>query len=196
MELERNDIPEEELDEGDREVANLFEQIVLLTAQTHNSLTYQRRMNVLSTLIPNSTKVKEILKEQSLELDVIENKYLFGEKFEKKLLNITTAKKKSKVIFTGLQKNLTSTFPPSHQPFRAGLLSQSKQLGTPEGRGRGGSLFQGAAFRGGKSYSYQITPEGGNTAPQNIFSNSSIHKNFIDIRQLGKSASCWPSKVF
>ena len=26
MELERNDIPEEELDEGDREVANLFEQ--------------------------------------------------------------------------------------------------------------------------------------------------------------------------
>ena len=55
MELEKNDIPEEELDEGDREVANLFEQIVLLTAQTHNSLTYQRRMNVLSTLIPNST---------------------------------------------------------------------------------------------------------------------------------------------
>ena len=34
MELERNAIPEEELDEGDREVANLFEQTVLLTAQT------------------------------------------------------------------------------------------------------------------------------------------------------------------
>ena len=52
-------------------------------------------MNVLSTLISNSTKVKEILKEQSIELGVIENKCLG---------KITTAKQKSKAIFTGLQK--------------------------------------------------------------------------------------------
>ena len=125
-------------------------------------------MNVLSMLIPNSTKAKEILKEQSLELDVIENKYLFGEKFEEKLSKITTCKQKSKAIFAGLQKSSTSTFPPSHQPFRVGLLSKSNQRGTPGGRGRGGSLFQRAAFRRGKSYSYQITPAGGNTASKNL----------------------------
>ena len=117
-------------------------------------------------------------------------------KLDEKLSKITTAKQKSKTIFTGLQKSLASTFPSSHQPFQAGLLSQSNQRGTPGGRGRGGSLFQREAFRRGKSYSYQITPEGGNTAPKNIFSNSSIHKNFVDIREFGKSASCCPSKVF
>ena len=37
MELDRNAIPEEELNEGHCEVANLFEQTVLLTAQTNNS---------------------------------------------------------------------------------------------------------------------------------------------------------------
>ena len=58
------------------------------------------------------------------------------------------------------------------------------------------SLFQRAAFRRVKSHSNQITPESGNSAPKYIFSNSSIHKNFVDIRELGKSASCWPSKVF
>ena len=74
-------------------------------------------MNALSKLIATSTKVKEILKEQSLELGGIKNKCLFGEKFEEKLSKFTTAKQKSKIISTGLQKSLTSTFPPSHQPF-------------------------------------------------------------------------------
>ena len=46
------------------------------------------------------------------------NKYLFGEKFEEKTSNITTAKKKSKTVFTGRQKISTSTLPPSHQTFR------------------------------------------------------------------------------
>ena len=118
MQLERNSVPEEEFSEGHREVASLFEQTVLSTAQTYNSLAYQRRMNVFSTFIPNSTKVKEILQKQALELDGIENKYLFGERFEKKPSKITTAKKKSKKVFTGLQKILTLTFPPSHQPFQ------------------------------------------------------------------------------
>ena len=122
MELERNAIPEEELNEYHREVANLFEQTFLSTAQTYNFLAYQCRMNVLWRLISNSTKIKEILKEHSLELDGIENKYLFGEKFEEKLSKITTAKQKSKTIFTGPQKSLSSTSPPNHQPFRVGPL--------------------------------------------------------------------------
>ena len=112
--IEGNAIPEEEFNKGHR-------QTVLLTAQTYNSLAYQRRMNVLSTLIKNSTKVQKILREQSLEL--IENKYLSGEKFEEKLSKITTAKQKSRKTFTGLYKSSTSTLPPSHQPSRASLLS-------------------------------------------------------------------------
>ena len=122
MELERNAVLEEELNEGHREMANLFEQTVLLTAQTYNSLAYQRRMNVLSALTPNSTKVKKILKEKSLELGGIENKYLFGEKFEEKLSKITTAKQKFKTKFTGLQKSLSLASSPSHLPFRVSPL--------------------------------------------------------------------------
>ena len=115
MEFEIDAITGEKPTEGHHKVANLPEQTVLLNAQAYNSLVYQRRMNVLSMLIPNSTKVKEILKEQSLKLDGIENEYLFGEKFKEKLSKITTTKQKSKTIFIGLQKSLTSTFPPNHQ---------------------------------------------------------------------------------
>ena len=57
-------------------------------------------------------------------------------------------------------------------------------------------MFQRAASRRGNSYSCQITPEGGDTIPKNTFSNSSIHKNFVHIKKLAKSASCLPSKVF
>ena len=77
--------------------------------------------------IPNSIKVKEILKEQSLELDATENEYLFGDKFEEKLSKITTAKQKPKTIFTGLQNSSSSKFRPCYQPFRAGPLSQNNQ---------------------------------------------------------------------
>ena len=78
-------------------------------------------------LIPNSIKVKEILKEQSLELDATENEYLFGDKFEEKLSKITTAKQKPKTIFTGLQNSSSSKFRPCYQPFRACPLSQNNQ---------------------------------------------------------------------
>ena len=113
MEFEIDDLPTEKPTEGHHKVANLPKQTVLLNAQTYNSLLYQRHMNVLSMLISNSTKVKEVLKEQSLKLDGIENEYLFGEKCKEKLSKVTTAKIKSKTIFTGLQKSLT--FPPNHQ---------------------------------------------------------------------------------
>ena len=87
--------------------------------------------------------------------------------------------------------------PSQPPPFRAGALSQNNQRVAPGGiRGNEGSLFQRASFRRGKSYSCQSTAESGNTIPKNIFSNSFIHKNFVDIRELEKSASCWPSKAF
>ena len=70
-------------------------------------------MNALSKLIANSTKVKEILKEQSLELGGIKNKCLFVEKFEEKLSKITTAK-------TEVQNNIYW----SPEKFNINILSQ------------------------------------------------------------------------
>ena len=72
-------------------------------------------MNILSTLLPNSTKAKEILKEQSLDLNEIENSYLSGKKFEEKLLKIISAKRKSKAIFIWLQKSSKPQFSTSPQ---------------------------------------------------------------------------------
>ena len=66
---------------GYMEIVGLFEQIFLFIGQAFNSVTYQRRLNVLNTLTDNGTKVKGILKERSLKLDHIKNPYFFGEKF-------------------------------------------------------------------------------------------------------------------
>ena len=43
-----------------------------------------------------------------LNLDAIDNDYLFGEKFEEQLSKITSAKQKSKSIFTGPQGKLNT----------------------------------------------------------------------------------------
>ena len=60
------------------DIATFFEQSILLIGQTFNGITYHRRLNILNTLIDNSIKVKEILKERSLDLDDMENPYLLG----------------------------------------------------------------------------------------------------------------------
>ena len=64
------------------ELSCLFEQVMLLIAQTHNTIVYHRRENVLTTLIDSSSRVKDILKNQSKDLNEASNKYLFGEEFE------------------------------------------------------------------------------------------------------------------
>ena len=95
-----------------------------------NSVAYQRRLNVLNTLIDNNVKVKEILKEPMLNIDAIDNVCLFGEKFEEQLPKITSAKQKSKSIFTGLQRkpNMMNQFVnPVNQPFQSGPLPNRQQ---------------------------------------------------------------------
>ena len=59
--------------DGHQEVASLFEQTVLLVDQAFRSVAYQRRLNVLNTLIDNNVKVKDILKEPMLNLDAIDH---------------------------------------------------------------------------------------------------------------------------
>ena len=65
-------------------ISRLFDQAVLLVGQKYNSIGYQERMNILSALIDNNTNVNDILKEESLNLDDVDNEYIFGNRFEKK----------------------------------------------------------------------------------------------------------------
>ena len=132
------------------EIATLFEQSILLISQVFNPITYHRRLNILNTLIDNSIKVKEILKEPNLDLDDMENPYLFWEKCEWKLLKIRSAKQKSESIFTGLQqKNPTfSSRPNYNQPFLSGSLPRNQQGRSASGRERGFFFSRTAAARG------------------------------------------------
>lgn len=49
--------------------SRLFDQATLLVGQVYNPVGYQRRLNILLTLIDNSSKDKGMLKEDSLKLD-------------------------------------------------------------------------------------------------------------------------------
>ena len=108
METERETLPDndDEATSGHMGIATLFEQSILLIWQAFNAITYHRWLNFLNTLIDSSVKVKEVLKERSLNLDNMGKSYLFGEKLEEELLKITSTKQKSKWIFTGLQSKI------------------------------------------------------------------------------------------
>ena len=115
-----------------QEIANLFKQIILLVGQVFNTAAYQRRLSVLNTLIDNNVKLKQILKEPKLNLDAAEKEYLFGEKFEEKLLKIRSVKQKFKSVITGLQRKpnmMNQLADPVTQPFRSGSLPNRKQRG-------------------------------------------------------------------
>ena len=62
--------------------SRLFDQATLLVGQVYNPVGYQRRLNILLTLIDNSTKDKGMLKEDSLKLDDEDNEYIFEDRFE------------------------------------------------------------------------------------------------------------------
>ena len=106
----------EEVISGQMEIAGSFEQTIPLNGQALNSITYWRRLNVIKTLIVNGTKVKEF----SLYFDNIRNPYLFGRKFEEKLMKITSAKQKSISIFTDLKQRKS---PFSSRPNSQSFLS-------------------------------------------------------------------------
>ena len=82
-----------------------LDQTVLLIGHVFNQLAYHRWTKVLSTLIDNKAKVKEIVKVQEPYMDDIGNPYLFGEKLENKLIKVTIEKQKSKALFIEFQSN-------------------------------------------------------------------------------------------
>lgn len=86
-----------------------LDRTVLLIGHVFNQLAYHRWTKVLSTLIDNKAKVKEIVKVQQPYMDDIGNPYLFGVKLEDKLIKVTIEKQKSKALFTEFQsKPLTN----------------------------------------------------------------------------------------
>lgn len=86
MEEEKELIPADEQVEnsGLIVISRLFDQAVLLVGHVYNSIGYQRKLNILSVLIENGTKVKEMLKEESLNLDDEDNEYVFGDRLKEK----------------------------------------------------------------------------------------------------------------
>ena len=158
-EEERESVDNEDERSHFQYIVELFEQSVLLTSQAVNRIRHQRRYNVLSTLIDNSTKVKDMLKSKADEMNLKDNKCFFGEKFEEHVSKSSKAKRKSTGIFTGLSKKVPSSSLSSsqtrqgqfrnHQPFRNGSLSH--QGSNQRGRGQQ-SFFARAAQRGGKSF--------------------------------------------
>ena len=77
-EEERESIaPDDETADGHQEIASLSEQTILLVSQVFNPVAYQRRLNVLNTLIENNVNAKEIFKKPMLNVDAIDNDYIF-----------------------------------------------------------------------------------------------------------------------
>lgn len=160
----------ESMDENDEfsvsnfaEITGLFEQAMLLSAQTYQRMTFQRRYNILSTLIDNPTKVNELLKDHMEIMNDPNNKFLFGEKFEEILSKSSLTQKKLNEVFTGLKKPMVKKNPQT-QPFRKGPLSQQHGSST---RGRG-TFFSRASQRGRlflKSSRVVINPRFSKCAP-------------------------------
>jgi len=97
-----------EVEDGDEEASSTFHSIfslfeqttILLASQAFHRIEYQRRLNILSELIENSSQVTDLLKDHADILHCEENKLLIGEKFEEVLQKSSKTKKKSSEIFT------------------------------------------------------------------------------------------------
>ena len=191
MEVEREALPDndDEATSGHMEIATLFEQNILLIGQAFNAITYHRQLNILNRLIDNSIKVKEILKERNLDLDDMENPYLFGEKFEEKLIKITSAKQKSKSVFTALQQRRKPTFfsrPNYNQPFLSSPLPENQQRGSTSVRARAFFFTREAAARGKNLPSSVSLTGSGNSQSRNILTHTSCKQTFTSSKEFQK----------
>ena len=131
-----------------KEVSNLFEQTSTLLAHASNKLTYQRRFNILSTLIDNNTIVSDLLRTHADILNHKDNNFLFGEKFEEIMVKDCKSKKKSKEMFSGLKRPASSSASGSSSqiPFRQGSLPNRGQRGGGRGRKFFSKLGQKSKF--------------------------------------------------
>ena len=158
-----------------------------------NSVAYQRRLSVPNTLIDDNVKVKEILKEPMLNLDAIDNDYLFREKLEEQLSKITSAKQKSKSTFTGLQRkpNMINQFVnPVNQPFWSGPLPNNHK------RGRGRDFLFARGRRGKQLLSMSVSStESGDTQSTRLSSHASVECREHEEFSASRSSSIFPEKL-
>jgi len=134
MESKKDQNPD---DEPLSEIAMLFDQVVLMVSQTSNSITHHRRDNILSTLIESSTKVKDILRDQSKELDASTNESLFGKDFQNQMIKDSKAVLKSKDLFTGLKPNRQPRGPSStNNGFKNRPLKRASRFVVAEAGGK------------------------------------------------------------
>lgn len=105
------------------ELSKAIEQSVLILGQAFNSVTYYRRLNVLSAIMPESKKAKTKLKDESKMLE-LSDVNLFGSKFQQKIIETAKAKKKSKEAYNISSKRpraaSSSASSSYRQPFRDG----------------------------------------------------------------------------
>ena len=152
----------------------------------------------MNTLIDNSVKLKEVLKELSLDFDDMENPYLFGEKFDEKSIKVTSAIQKSKSIFIGFQqrKPAFSLRPNYSQPFLSGPLPGNQQGGSTSGKGRGFFFSRAASARGKDLPSSVSSTEYGNSQSRNILTHTSSKKRFISSEEVPKLSTGASSPIF
>ena len=200
LEAERQGHPhnDDEATSGHMEIATLFEQSIQLIGQGFNVITYHRWLNLLNTLIDNSIKVNEILKEGSFDMDDMENPYLFGEKFEEKLIKIASAKQKSKSIFISLQqsKPIFSSRPNYNQPFLSGAIPGNQQGRSASGRVPIFFFSRAAAARGKDLPSSVYSTESGNPQSRNILTHTSCNQRCISSKGVLKVFTGGSSPVF
>ena len=162
----RESLQREEEDELE-EPCRLFDQGIILLAQTFNNISYQRRLNLLSKLISSQTAVKEILKTQSETLDNPVNPALFGPSFDETLAKDVTVRGKAKSAFTALKDENAKPAPSGARRGRGGY-PRGRATHSPRGQGfrnfgkkwpfRGGPRLQNGSGRGrgrGQSQQYR-----------------------------------------
>ena len=124
------------------EALKLIEQTILLIGQSHNTILYERRKNVLSAILPNH-QVAATLREKA-DLLSKDDQYLFGKEFQDHVLETSKARKKSLEAFSISTNNASTSSSASYRssrensrlPFRQSPLHQQSNR-RDFGRGRG-----------------------------------------------------------
>ena len=96
------------------DLSTAIEQTGVLVGQASQSITYQRRHNVLTSLLRDPPKWSSILKEESGSL-IEESNKLFGPKFEEHLHKKAKLKTESKKLFSKVSYNKPAITSPFHQ---------------------------------------------------------------------------------
>ena len=166
MELDKDRIDQdekapEEVIEGAKAASTSFEQTVTLIGQLVNHILYQRRFSILSAMFNDKKKAKLLLKDWK-DLLVDNENYLFGGKFEDKVVKTQKTKLKTKQLLKDSVPSKSPRFPRGPHPQR------------PRGRGRSGyswSFRNFCSYQGNQSSSNN--PSNGNDG----FSNRGRGKN-------------------